>query len=339
MNVVDPYLIAEIGVNHDGDAERALAMVRVAAGAGFDAVKFQYWIVEELLAADVPNAAYQGEGDQRDLLADLSLDLDQLRTLRDACRGFGVDFICTADGVRAHSDVMTMDPDALKIGSGDNDNPWLLDVVAESALPVYVSTGMSDASEVAATLARLDAVPDLTVLHCVTAYPTPLAEARLGRIPALRAATGRPVGYSDHTIGSAAAVAALALGAKVVEKHITWVPADALASAPGPDHAASLSLDDAVEWVAELRAVADALDLGAVTETEQENRAVVRKGLYASTDLAAGHRIGAGDLAPLRPLADAVPAGQRDLVVGRRLSRPVRAGDPVRPSDLEVATA
>ena len=153
MSAVDPYLIAEIGVNHDGDTERALAMVRTAAAAGFDAVKFQYWIVDELLAAEAPNAAYQGQGDQRDLLAKLALDLDALRTLRTACRGLDLDFVCTADGVRAHADVMSLDPDALKVGSGDNDNPWLLEAVAASALPVYVSTGMSDAAEVVATLA------------------------------------------------------------------------------------------------------------------------------------------------------------------------------------------
>jgi N,N'-diacetyllegionaminate synthase len=339
MSAPVPYLIAEIGVNHDGDPARAAAMVRDAVAAGFDAVKFQYWIVAELLAAEVPNAAYQGAGDQRDLLAGLALELDDLAALRAQCRDLGVDFVCTADGVRAHSDVLTLAPDALKVGSGDNDNPWLLDAVAGSALPVYVSTGMSGDDEIVATLTRLGSVRDLTVLHCVTAYPTPLGDARLGRIAELRAIAGRPVGYSDHTLGSAAAVAALALGAPVIEKHVTWATPDALATTPGPDHAASLSLHVAAAWVAELRAVASALGAGRATGTEQANRAVVRKGLYAVADLDAGHRLGPDDLAPLRPLADSVPAGDRDLVVGRRLAHAVRAGDPVRPGDLDGATA
>jgi N,N'-diacetyllegionaminate synthase len=336
MNVVQPYLIAEIGVNHDGDADRALAMVRDAAAAGFDAVKFQYWIVDELLAAEAPNAEYQGAGDQRDLLAGLALELSELDELRSACRELEIAFVCTADGVRAHAEVMMLAPDALKIGSGDNDNPWLLDAVAAADLPVFVSTGMSDAAQVAATIARLDTVSDLTVLHCVTAYPTPLADAGLGRIPALRTTTRRPVGYSDHTLGSSAAVAALALGATVIEKHVTWVRAADRACAAGPDHAASLALEDAPAWVAELRDVARALDLVGPNDTEAANRVVVRKGLYASTDLAAGHRLVAQDLAPLRPLGDAVPASERDAVVGQRLARPVRAGEPLRPADLEA---
>ncbi len=339
MSAPAPYLIAEIGVNHDGSVDRAAAMVQDAAAAGFDAVKFQYWIVDELLAAEVPNAAYQGAGDQRDLLAGLALGLGDLATLRAQCRDLGVDFVCTADGAQAHGDVLTLAPDALKVGSGDNDNPWLLDAVAGSGLPVYLSTGMSGDDEITATLARLESVRDLTVMHCVTAYPTPLGDARLGRIAELRATTGRPVGYSDHTLGRAAAVAALALGAPVIEKHVTWAAPDTLTTTPGPDHAASLSLHEATTWIAELRAVATALGAGAATGTERANRAVVRKGLYAVADLDAGHRLGPDDLVPLRPLADSVPAGDRDLVVGRCLARPVRAGDPVRPGDLEVATA
>jgi N,N'-diacetyllegionaminate synthase len=334
-----PYLIAEIGVNHDGDAARAGSMVRAAAAAGFDAVKFQYWIVDELLAAEVPNAAYQGDGDQRDLLAGLTLDLAELGGLRAQCRELGVDFVCTADGVQAHADVLSLAPDALKVGSGDNDNPWLLDAVAASGLPVYLSTGMSGDDEIATTLARLAAVVDLTVLHCVTAYPTPLADSRLGRIAELRATTGRRVGYSDHTLGSAAAVAALALGAPVIEKHVTWAVPEDVSATPGPDHAASLSLTDAPAWVTELRAVATALDPGTTSGTERANRALVRKGLYAVADLHAGHRLARDDLVPLRPLADSVPAGDRDLVVGRCLARAVRAGDPVRATDLEAATA
>lgn len=333
-----PYLIAEIGVNHDGDPARAATMVRDAAAAGFDAVKFQYWIVDELLAADAPNAGYQGAGDQHTLLAGLALGLSDLSALRDLCRELGVEFVCTADGERAHADVMTLAPDALKIGSGDNDNPWLLDAVADANLPVYLSTGMSRDTEIREMVGRLGGVSDLTVLHCVTAYPTPLADARLARIRTLQRSTGRPVGYSDHTVGAAAAVAALALGAQVIEKHVTWAPPSAV-DTPGPDHAASLSLVDATPWIEQLRAVAAALGPPVGIAVEQANRVVVRKGLYARADLDAGHRLGPDDLVPLRPLADAVPAGDRDRVLGRRLTQAVRAGHPLRAADLEVATA
>jgi N-acetylneuraminate synthase/N,N'-diacetyllegionaminate synthase len=334
MTTPAPYLIAEIGVNHDGDPERAAAMVHDAAAAGFDAVKFQHWIVDELLADTAPNAAYQGDGNQRALLADLTLTLDDLRALRRLARERRVAFVCTADGIRAHRDVMSLEPDALKIGSGDNDNPWLLDDVAAAALPVYLSTGMATTADVVAMVDRLRSVSHLVLLHCVTAYPTPIESASLQRLAELGAATDRPVGFSDHTLGIAAASAAIALGAPVVEKHVTWVDPAGLAHTPGPDHAASLSLVDAPAWVAELRAVARAVRCREPLAAEQENRRVVRKGLYARRDLPVGHRLTIDDLEPLRPVLDGVPAGSRDLVLGRALRNPLPRGAVLRPGDL-----
>ncbi len=335
----EPYLIAEIGVNHDGDPGCAEAMVRDAAAAGFDAVKFQYWIVDELLAADAPNAAYQGDGDQRALLAGLALTPSDLARLRRVAGDCAVDFICTADGVRAHREVLGLEPDALKIGSGDNDNPWLLDDVAAAGLPVYLSTGMASVADVLAITDRLRSVRRLVLLHCVTAYPTPVAAAGLTRLGELAGATDRPVGFSDHTLGVAAAAAAVALGAPVVEKHVTWVAPEALAVAPGPDHAASLPLALAPDWVRDVRAVAHSVRSREPYAVEEENRRVVRKGLYARRDLPVGHRLTLDDLEPLRPLLDGVPAGSRDLVLGRALRNALPRGAALRAVDLASGPA
>lgn len=331
---VRPWLVAELGVNHDGDLHRALQMVGEAAAAGFDAVKLQHWHLDELLAPDAPTARYQGPGTQRNLLAPLALGIDELRAVRDEAAACGVAFLCTADGTRALADVLTLGPTAVKIGSGDADNPWLLEAAAASGLPLLCSTGMATAAEVRWITARLDPVEEVVLLHCVSAYPTPLADAALGRIPWLAQTTGRPVGYSDHTLGAEAAAAAVALGAVVVEKHVTWDP-----RAPGPDHAASLPLADAPTWVGALRAVATALEGGARTgagsAAEAENRAVVRKALHTRRALPAGHRLAAEDLVPLRPLGDGLPASARDGVIGRRLRRPMPAHTPLRAADLE----
>jgi sialic acid synthase SpsE len=329
-NAASPWLMAEIGVNHDGDVGRARDMIREAADAGFDAVKFQYWIVDELLAPCAPNATYQGDGDQHDLLARLRLDLDQLATLRDVARDAGVAFVCTPDGERACADVLELDPPVLKIGSGDADNPWLLHAAAKSGRPLLVSTGMMTDAEVKEVGRHLAACREVVFLHCVSAYPTPLCEANLARMARLRELTGRPVGFSDHTLGAAATAAAVALGAGVVEKHVTWN-----VDAPGPDHAASLALRDAPEWVATVRAVAGAVHEPVASAAESANRDVVRKGLYPRRPLDAGHRLCRDDLVPLRPVDGGVPALAVDRLVGWRLRVAVGSDRPLRWEDLE----
>ena len=316
-----PFLVAEIGVNHDGHLERAAEMVRGAAEAGFDAVKFQYWIEDELLAADAPNAPYQGAGDQRELLRSLLLDIDELSELRKLAGDEGIEFGITADGTRALNGARALAPDFLKVGSGDADNPWLLDAVAKSKLPVVLSVGMSSDDDVLWMLETLRGATDVTVLHCVSAYPTPLEELNLCRMSRLSQMTDHPVGLSDHTIGVAAASAAVALDASMIEKHVTWST-----TASGPDHAASLSLDTADRWVRDVRGVYEAVHLSKHSGAEEDNRRVVRKGLYSLHDLDQGAEIKLEDLVPLRPLLDGIPARERDNVIGRVLATSVEAG-------------
>jgi N-acetylneuraminate synthase/N,N'-diacetyllegionaminate synthase len=322
MNTGQLTLIAEIGVNHDGSEQRALAMVTQAAHGGFDAVKFQYWNEDELLAPEAPNAPYQGPGDQRDWLTKVRLDLGSLATLCDHAHEEGMRFIVTADGERAYAELMELAPDELKIGSGDCDNPWLLDAAARSDIPLIVSLGMTYPDEAERILARLAGHEQLTLLHCVSSYPTPLAKANLARIPWLINRTQHPVGFSDHTVGMAAPAAAVALGASSIEKHVTWDVA-----APGPDHAMSLPLADAWAFTSGLRELRTSLLSVGPAEDEIENRQWVRKGLYLKRGVSAGHVLQEEDLVPLRPLRDGIPALQRDDIVGSRMitSRPANS--------------
>lgn len=322
-------LIAEIGVNHDGSVEQAAQMIRRSAKCGFDAVKFQYWIEAELLSPSAPNAPYQGVGDQHELLRALSLGIDDLAELKDVARSADVGFIVTADGEAACHQVLALGVDALKIGSGDVDNPWLHEVAVAAKVPLIISTGMTHLAELGAVLSWAGRRADVTFLHCVSSYPTPLLDASLGRIAVLRELTGRAIGFSDHTVGTVAAAAALGAGASMVEKHVTHD-----ATAPGPDHSMSLPLDEAPRFVAELRALYGALAESTPGPDELENRRWVRKGLYLTRDLPAGERIGPADLSPLRPVLDGLAAIQRDHVVGRRTRTGLRAGTLLRPSHL-----
>ena len=323
-------LMAEIGVNHDGSCARAVEMTRAAAACGFDMVKLQYWNVDELLADLAPNADYQGPGDQHELLAGLRLGLDELAVVKRTARDAGVGFVVTPDGARACRELIELGVDALKIGSGDADNPWLLEEAARSGLPVIASTGMMLDDEVHRLVDRLSSVEDVTLLHCVSAYPTPLEEAGLRRLRWLSDAAARPIGFSDHTVGIAAAAAAVALGAVMVEKHVTWS-----ASATGPDHAMSLPLDEAAGWASALRGLESGLTSPGASAAEIANRAVVRKGLYVTRDIARGDVVRSSELLPLRPLGDGIAAGDRDALGGRRARRDLAAGQRLRWDDLE----
>ncbi|HXZ99868.1 MAG TPA: N-acetylneuraminate synthase family protein [Candidatus Binatia bacterium] len=326
----DLLLIAEVGVNHDGDLRKAIAMTHRAAEAGFDAVKFQYWNIDELLAPTAPAAPYQGEGDQHALLADLRLDTAALATLEREAHGEGLRFIVTPDGERACRELLSLHLDALKIGSGDADNGLLLDRAVRSGLPIIASTGMMTEPELASLVNRLAPAREVTLLHCVSTYPTALAENGLNRMREIAELSGRPVGLSDHSIGIVAAAAAVGMGAVAVEKHVTWSM-----RARGPDHAMSLPLDEAAEWVRTLRELHLGLSAAGRSQGERDNRAVVRKGLYLQRAVAAGSEIAAADLVPLRPLLDGIPAGELGAVAGHAAVHSLKAGQLLRWSDLQ----
>ncbi len=316
-----PMVVAEIGVNHDGDPARALELVAAAAEAGADAVKLQVFDPARLVTAGAATAGYQRErgqgGRQRTMLERLVLPRPALAETVAAARARGLAVLATPFDEDAADVVVALGVDAIKIGSGDLTHAPLLAHVARAGRPLVVSTGMATTDEVRAAVAAIrtaaTGVP-LALLHCVSAYPAPPEAANLRAIPALHAATGLPVGWSDHVPGPETAVAAVALGAPLLERHLTLDR-----TAPGPDHAAS---DEPAELAAYVRAVRRAhAALGsackAPASVESDVRAVARRSLVARTPIPAGTVIEPRMLDVRRP-GTGLPPEMMPAICGRR---------------------
>jgi N,N'-diacetyllegionaminate synthase len=328
------FVIAEAGVNHNGSVEMALQLVDAAAAAGADAIKFQSFRAHLLAVADAPRAAYQREasgtaGGQLEMLRALELSADEHRRIAAHCRRRGIEFLSSPFDDESVALLATLGLERLKVPSGELVDVPYLRRVAALGLPLIVSTGMATLSEVGAALAVLEAAgcprERVTVLHCSTEYPTPPADVNLRAMVTMRDALGVAVGYSDHTEGIAVAVAAVALGAGVIEKHLTLDR-----SLPGPDHRASLEPGRFAEMVLALRAVEIALGDGVKrpTAAELENAAAARKSIVAARAIAAGETLTADNLTVKRPGTGMSPL-RWDDVVGLSASRGYAPDDPI----------
>ena len=332
-----PYLIAEAGVNHNGDPDLALRLVDAAADAGADAVKFQTFRAEALATAGAPQAVYQREraaaASQVEMLRRLELPADALRACFARAAERGIAAFSTPFDTSSAVLLAELGVPALKIGSGDLTNLPLLRVVAAAGCPVILSTGMATMNEVDAAVAAIRAAgnPPLAILHCLSAYPAPEPETNLLAIRALQARFGTVVGFSDHTTGFAAPIAAVALGAAIVEKHLTLDR-----EMPGPDHAASMEPADFARLAVALREAHAALGDGVKRPqaSEDDARRVARRSLVAARDLPAGTTLGAADLDAKRP-ADGISPLRLDEVIGRRLVRTLSTDALLAPGDLD----
>jgi len=327
-------VIAEAGVNHNGDETLAHELVDVAHRSGADAVKFQTFDPALLVSGHAETTPYQrdrgGAQDQQSLLAALTLPATAWAELRDHAEGLGVTFLSTPFDLGSAHLLADLGVSAIKTSSGELTNTPFLRALADLGLPMLVSTGMGDEDEVAAAVAATATAPSVTLLHCVSAYPAPIDEANLNVIPALAQRHGLPVGWSDHTLGSTSAIAAVALGATVLEKHVTTDR-----GLPGPDHAASLEPDELAAYVAAVRDARSALGDGVKRRmpSEVENATLVRRSWHAATDLPAGHALTPEDVVALRPEHGLVPSV---AVVGGLTLRAIVAGDPITPADVEL---
>jgi N,N'-diacetyllegionaminate synthase len=332
-----PYVIAEAGVNHNGDPALALRLVDAAASGGADAVKFQTFDPDVLALAGAETAGYQrrqtGAASQLDMLRALALPRDALEAAARRADALGIAFLSTPFDVASVRLLAELGVPAYKVGSGDLTNPILLRAVAADGRPVLLSTGMGTLAEVdaAVELLRSAGDPPLVVLQCTTAYPAAIEDANLRTIGVLAERYATPVGLSDHTLGITAAVAATALGAAVIEKHLTLDR-----SLPGPDHAASLEPDELRGLVDAVRDAHAALGDGEKrpAASEEEMRRVARRSLVVRHALRAGVRLAAGDLDARRP-GSGIPAMRFDDVVGRVLRRDVAADALLDPADLD----
>ena len=332
------YVIAEAGVNHDGDVDAALRLIDAAADAGADAIKFQTFDPEALASAAAPRAAYQATeedagADQLGMLRRLALPDAAWPRLQAHARKRGITFFSTPFDDGAADLLDRLDVPAFKVGSGELTNLPFLSRLAGYGRPILLSTGMATMDEVAAAVDAISAGggPPIALLHCVSAYPADPADANLRAITTMRRAFGVPVGWSDHTLGLETATTAVAHGASLIEKHLTLDR-----DRSGPDHRASLEPDAFTSLVAAIRSVEASLGTGvkAPVAAEREIASVARRSLHWRRDLEAGAVVATDDLAALRPATGFSP-GRTLEIVGRRTTRRVRAGTQVTASDLE----
>src|ERR1700722_1193291 len=298
-------IIAEAGVNHNGSIDLAVQLIDAAKASGADAVKFQTFRADRIATRSAEKANYQqrqaadGES-QFEMLQRLELDAAAHRRLFDYCRKTAIQFLSSPFDIQSIDLLDTLEVPLLKIPSGEITNLPFLERIAAKGRPVILSTGMSTLGEVeeAVQVLRAGGVSEITLLHCVTEYPAPYAEINLRAMQTLKSAFGLPVGYSDHTPGIEIAIAAVALGAEVIEKHFTLDR-----SLPGPDHSASLEPKEFKQMVAAIRNVESALGDGIKKPAlcELPNIPVARKSVVAVRALRAGQKLAAADLDIKRP--------------------------------------
>ncbi len=330
------FIIAEIGVNHNGSLDLAKRMITAARGSGADAVKFQTFKADLLVVRDTPTAEYQqantGQADQHALLSALELDEADHRALLEHCREEGIVFLSSPFDREGIELLDRLEVPAFKVPSPDCVSVSYLADMGARGRPVILSTGMCDLEEVRLGIATLREAgcEDIALLHCTSCYPAPEDQLNLRVIPALQEATGLPVGYSDHSDGVAVALAAVALGARIVEKHFTLDR-----DLPGPDHKASLEPEAFARMVAEIRTTERALGSSEKLPQpcEASSRRLGRRSLAAARDLAPGEALRAEDVILLRP-GTGVPPRREAEFLGRVLTRSVGRHRLLREEDF-----
>lgn len=335
------FVIAEIGVNHNGDMDIARRLIDVAADAGADAAKFQTFRADDLIVEGTQAVAYQKKNnadlDQYKLLKSLELSFEDHEELAAHCEARGIEFMSTGFDKGSLRLLVDLGVKRIKIASGEITNTPLVAASAETCLPIVLSTGMATLEEVAECVRTIRAVwdglnhkGDLVVLHCTSAYPTALEEVNLAAMGTMARELGEAIGYSDHTTGILVAPMAVAAGAQLIEKHITLDR-----TMEGPDHAASLEPDELKAMVDNIRRAELIRGDGvkAPRPVEMETRSLVRKGLKFLRDLPQGHVVTADDLIPLRP-ETGLPPAHLTALVGKSLTRDVVAFSPVEESDI-----
>lgn len=323
------FIIAEAGVNHNGSLETACQLVDVAAYAHADAIKFQTFKADHLVTSDAPKAPYQQQTtntaeSQYEMLRRLELSVEAHRHLATYCQEKGLIFMSTPFDEESADFLDSLDIAVFKIPSGEITNLPFLAHVAVKGKPLIVSTGMAYLGEVETAIRVIKETGNLNLvaLHCVSNYPAAPTDANLRAMQTMAVAFGIPVGYSDHTLGIEVAIAAVALGACVIEKHFTLDR-----NLPGPDHRASLEPDELAVLVHSIRTVELALGHGRKepAASEANTAAVARKSLVAAKDIPVGTLLTAELIAIKRP-GTGLPPTMRSYLIGRTVKQAVPTG-------------
>ena len=316
-------IIAEAGVNHNGDIQLAKELISVAADAGVDYVKFQTFKTEKLVSKEAAKAAYQiantqsKEESQFDMIKRLELDVEAHGILIDTCDKYGIRFLSTAFDLESLDLLDRLGLDCFKVPSGEITNLPYLRKMGALNKPIILSTGMAKLGEIEAAIDVLESAgtsrSDITVLHCNTEYPTPMKDVNLSAMISIREAFGISVGYSDHTLGIEIPVAAVALGATVIEKHFTLDR-----NMKGPDHKASLEPHELAQMVSMIRNIEIALGDGIKrpSQSEIKNIPIARKSIHLARDVYAGKTVDLHDFIMKRP-GDGISPMRMDELIGR----------------------
>ena len=312
------FVIAEAGINHNGDVALALDLVHRAAEAGADAIKFQTHLPEHEMLPGGATAAYVGES-LFDLLTRTALSRDDHFTLREAAARRGIIFLSTPFSREAADFLETLGVPAFKTGSGELTNLPLVQHIARKGKPMIISTGMATPEEIDRTVRAVRAIgTPFALMHCTSTYPTPFEHVQIDCMPALQRRYGVPVGFSDHTLGSVIAFAAVTLGANVFEKHFTLSR-----SLPGPDQQGSIEPSELSDAVKGIRAIERARGgTKTIQPGEQDVRNMAHHSVVSVRDIAEGATIGADDVWAKRP-GTGIPARQLADVIGRTATRAI----------------
>lgn len=326
INSNKTVIIAEAGVNHNGDLERAKELIKVAAKAGADFVKFQTFKADKIVSKEAKKASYQsknmkdGDDSQYNMLKKLEIPDAWYPELLALCKKENIKFLSTGFDNESIDFLNDLPIELFKIPSGELTNKPYLYHIAKKKKPVVLSTGMADIKEIKdAVEVLIDAGLDksnLAVLHCNTEYPTPMEDVNLKAMLHIQREIGVEIGYSDHTLGIEVPIAAVALGAKVIEKHFTLDR-----NLPGPDHKASLEPDELVAMVTAIRNIEMAISgngIKAPSKSEMPNKAIARKSIHTLNAIEKGHILQESDLIMRRP-GDGISPMEIDQIVGRKL--------------------
>ncbi len=331
------FVIAEAGVNHNGALKRALQLVDAAAEAGADAVKFQTFRAEEVVSGAAPKAQYQirttgAEESQLDMIRRLELSPQDHRAIAAHCETSGILFLSTPFDFESVTLLETLGVPASKLASGEIPNWPFLERIASKKKPIIISTGMANLDEVgqAVSVLRDAGCLDLAILHCTSSYPAPPDSVNLRAMQSMADAFNVPVGFSDHTQGMEAALAAVALGACIIEKHFTLDR-----SLPGPDHKASLEPAELGALVRSIRIVESTLGDGLkrATTVEQDLKDVARRSIVARRAIAIGTVVTQDLLAFKRP-GTGIPPSEYKKVIGRKAVRTIASDTLIKFEDL-----
>lgn len=331
-------IIAEAGVNHNGSISIARQMIIAAKNAGADYIKFQTFKPESLVSASAPKAEYQIEntkegGSQLDMLKKLALSFDAFAELREICKQEKIGFISTPFDFESIEFLCTLNMDFWKLPSGEITNLPFLQRIAKTEKPVILSTGMCHMDDVkgAVKLLRDGGTNDITLLHCTSQYPTPFNQVNLRAMDTIARETGLPVGYSDHTKGVEISVAAVAMGAVVIEKHFTLDR-----NMEGPDHAASLEPLELKAMVSAIRNTEAAFGDGVKkpSPAEVSNMPVVRKSIVAAHPIGVGDVLTVDNLTTKRPGTGISPMHWNE-VLGKVATRAYSPDDIIQ-EDLNI---